>query len=65
MDELQALRELREICGMYCEQLPIEVREALHKVPEIEKAHPHKNKPLTREQAKAYLASFFYKSVRS
>ena len=61
MDELQALRELREICGMYCEQLPVEVREALHKVPEIEKTHSHKNKPLTREQAKA---SFFYKTMR-
>lgn len=40
-DELRALRELREVCGMYCEQLPVEVREALHAVPEIEKTHSH------------------------
>jgi hypothetical protein len=37
--ELRALRDLREACGMYCEQLPIEVREALHVVPEINKMH--------------------------
>lgn len=28
-----------EVCGMYCEQLPIEVREALHKVPGVKKWH--------------------------
>lgn len=39
MAELRALRELFEICGMYCEQLPIEVREAFHQVPEIDKTH--------------------------
>jgi hypothetical protein len=38
-DELWALRELRETCGMYCEQLPVEVREALHAVPDVEKTH--------------------------
>ena len=41
LDELRVLRELREICGMYCEQLPVEVRDALHSIPEIEKTHPH------------------------
>jgi hypothetical protein len=39
MGELRALRELREMCGMYCEQLPVEVRRALHAVPETEKVH--------------------------
>ena len=39
IDELRALRELRVACGMYCEQLPVEVREALHAIPEIEKTH--------------------------
>lgn len=37
--ELDELRELREVCAMYCEQLPIEVRQALHKTAEIEKTH--------------------------
>lgn len=37
--ELRALQELREVCGMYCERLPVEVREALHAVPEIGKTH--------------------------
>jgi hypothetical protein len=37
--EVQGLRELRETVGMYCEQLPEEVRDALHAVPEIEKTH--------------------------
>lgn len=41
IEELLALRELREVCGMYCEQLPVEVREALHAIPEIEKTHQH------------------------
>jgi len=41
IDELHILRELHEVCGMYCEQLPVEVREALHAVPEIEKTHQH------------------------
>lgn len=40
IDELRALRELREVCGSYCEWLPVEVREALHAIPEIEKTHP-------------------------
>lgn len=31
--------DLREIAGMYCETLPIEVREALHKFPDINKQH--------------------------
>lgn len=39
--ELHSLRELREVCGMYCEQLPVEVRETLHRVWEIEKTHQH------------------------
>lgn len=38
--ELRALRELREVCGSYCERLPVEVREALHAIPGIEKTHP-------------------------
>ncbi len=38
-DELRALRLLRETCGMCCEQLPREVRDALHAVPDIEKTH--------------------------
>lgn len=37
--ELRALRNLREVCGSYCERLPVEVREALHAIPEIEKTH--------------------------
>jgi hypothetical protein len=41
IDELRALRELREVCGMYCERLPVEIREALHAIPEIEKTHKH------------------------
>lgn len=39
--ELNSLRELREICGMYCEQLPVEVSEVLHRVWKIEKTHQH------------------------
>jgi hypothetical protein len=38
---VRALEELREAAGMYCERLPVEVREALHRIPEIEKTHPH------------------------
>ena len=34
-----ALENLAEIVGMYCERVPREVREALHKVPGIEKQH--------------------------
>lgn len=41
IEELRTLRELREVCGMYCEQLPAEVREVLHAIPEIEKTHQH------------------------
>ena len=37
--ELSALENLREVAGMNCEQLPAEVREALHKVPDIGKTH--------------------------
>ena len=37
--ELQSLRTLRETAGMYCEQLPTEVREALHRVVGVEKHH--------------------------
>jgi hypothetical protein len=37
--EVRALRELREVAGMYCERLPHEVREALHAIPEVEKHH--------------------------
>lgn len=30
---------LREVCGMYCEQLPFEVRETLHTLTTIDKTH--------------------------
>lgn len=55
IDELRALRELREVCGMYCEKLPVEVSEVLHAIPEIGKTHKHSadnetGEPLTRDQ---------------
>lgn len=52
---IDEFRALREICGMYCEQLPVEVREVLHAIPEIEKTHKHSTdneagQQLTRDQ---------------
>lgn len=45
IDELRALRVLCEVCGMFCEQLPVEVRESLHAIPGIEKTHSHNPAP--------------------
>ena len=36
---VKALEDLREVAGMYCEQLPYEVREALHRIPGLDKTH--------------------------
>lgn len=36
-----ALEELREIAGMYCERLPVEVQNALHAIPYNDKQHQH------------------------
>ena len=38
-----ALENLREVAGMYCARLPVEVTEALHAIPFIEKEHSHDN----------------------
>jgi transcriptional regulator with XRE-family HTH domain len=38
-EEIEAMRNLREVCGMYCERLPLEVRDALHEIPEVKKTH--------------------------
>lgn len=35
-----ALENLREACGTYCERLPVEVAEALHAIPHGDKQHP-------------------------
>lgn len=44
--EIQALESLREVAGMHCERLPMEVREALHKLPDIDKTHQCELRPL-------------------
>ena len=38
---IDALENLREVAGMYCNRLPVEVGEALHAIPHIEKEHSH------------------------
>jgi hypothetical protein len=40
-----ALENLREVAGMYCSGLPVEVAEALHAIPYIEKEHVHTEQP--------------------
>lgn len=40
-DRLRPLETLRESAGAWCEQLPPEVREALHSIPDIGKTHSH------------------------
>lgn len=40
IERVEALENLREVAAMNCEQLPAEVREALHAVPGIEATHP-------------------------
>lgn len=58
--ELDGLRELREAAGMNCEGLPAEVREALHKVPEIEKTHGHREAIVAADSSLGrYLESVF------
>lgn len=39
LEKMEAFESLREIAGMNCERLPMEVREALHKLPDINKTH--------------------------
>ena len=39
IERVDALENLLEVCGMWCLQLPLEVQEALHQVPDIEKTH--------------------------
>ena len=41
IERMAALEQLAEVAGMYCERLPDEVREALHKVPGIGRQHGH------------------------
>lgn len=47
---VEALENLAEVVGMYCEQVPAEVREALHGIPEIEKQHGHDRSPVCQEE---------------
>jgi hypothetical protein len=39
VDEVFALREFADTAMMYCERLPLEVREELHMIPGVDRNH--------------------------